>query len=132
VRLCRLRQEGLRRFDRATPDSRLTLVVGGHRPDYHVGVERDHLRRRGVHRLATLDVGDCPPLTELPAFVPRLAAGDRRLGRRARRAADRALPAGVLAVSAISFREIAMQMRRGRIALRKSLAATAGVHGARC
>jgi PIN domain nuclease of toxin-antitoxin system len=51
-----------------------------------------------------------------------LDAGDRRLGRKARRSADGALRSGALAVSAICFWEIAMQMQRRRIALRRSLA----------
>jgi PIN domain nuclease of toxin-antitoxin system len=50
-----------------------------------------------------------------------LDAGDRRLGSKARRAADRALGAGELAVCAISFWEAAMLRQRGRIALTKPL-----------
>jgi PIN domain nuclease of toxin-antitoxin system len=48
-----------------------------------------------------------------------LDAGDRRLGRRARRDADRALASSALAVSAVTFWEVAMLIRRGRIVLQK-------------
>jgi PIN domain nuclease of toxin-antitoxin system len=49
-----------------------------------------------------------------------LDAGDRRLGRKTRRTADRALVSGALAVSAISFWEIAVLLQRRRIALGKA------------
>ena len=41
--------------------------------------------------------------------------GDRRLGRRARRVVERALPRRRAAVSAISFWEIAMRIHRGQL-----------------
>ncbi len=41
--------------------------------------------------------------------------GDRRLGRRARRVVERALPRRRVAVSAISFWEIAMRVHSGRL-----------------
>ena len=46
-----------------------------------------------------------------------LAKGDERLGRKARRVADRALAADALAVSAISFWEVSTLLHRGRIKL---------------
>ena len=46
-----------------------------------------------------------------------LAKGDERLGRRARRVADRALATDALAVSAISFWEVGTLLHRGRIKL---------------
>ncbi|HVR28229.1 MAG TPA: type II toxin-antitoxin system VapC family toxin [Thermoanaerobaculia bacterium] len=52
-----------------------------------------------------------------------LDAGDSRFGRKARRTADKALVAGDLAVSAVSFWEAAMLRLRGRISLQKPLAA---------
>lgn len=55
-----------------------------------------------------------------------LDAGDRRLGKKARGAADRALAGGDLAVSAISFWEIAMLIRRGRISLARPVASWRG------
>ena len=44
--------------------------------------------------------------------------GDRRLGRRARRALESALQAGDAAISAISFWEVGMQARKGRLDFR--------------
>lgn len=44
-----------------------------------------------------------------------LANGDKRLGRRARAAADRALADGKLAVSAVSFWEIALLVAKRRL-----------------
>ena len=44
--------------------------------------------------------------------------GDRRLGARARQAFESALQAGDAAVSAISFWEVGMQIRKGRLRLR--------------
>jgi PIN domain nuclease of toxin-antitoxin system len=46
-----------------------------------------------------------------------LAKGDERLGREARRVADRALAADALAVSAISFWEVSTLLHRGRVKL---------------
>jgi PIN domain nuclease of toxin-antitoxin system len=46
-----------------------------------------------------------------------LAEGDRRLGRNARRIADRALAADQLAVSAITFWEISTLQHKGRLRL---------------
>ncbi|WP_420616907.1 type II toxin-antitoxin system VapC family toxin [Candidatus Palauibacter sp.] len=46
-----------------------------------------------------------------------LRSGDRRLGRRARRTIERALPRRHAAVSAISFWEIAMRVHAGRFDL---------------
>jgi PIN domain nuclease of toxin-antitoxin system len=46
-----------------------------------------------------------------------LDSGDRRLGSKARRATERALAAGDLAVSAITFWEVAMLILRRRISL---------------
>jgi PIN domain nuclease of toxin-antitoxin system len=46
-----------------------------------------------------------------------LASGDRRLGRRARAASDRALAEGRLAVSAVSFWEIALLVAQRRLQL---------------
>jgi len=43
--------------------------------------------------------------------------GNRRLGKRARGACERALRGGDAAVSAISFWEVGMQIRKGRLAL---------------
>jgi PIN domain nuclease of toxin-antitoxin system len=48
-------------------------------------------------------------------------ADDRRLGARARRAIDRALAAQELAVSAISYWEIAMLQAKGRVKIRPAL-----------
>ena len=44
-----------------------------------------------------------------------LRLGDRRLGERARGACERALLSGDAAVSAISFWEVGMQIRKGRL-----------------
>ncbi len=52
-----------------------------------------------------------------------LDAGDKRLGKKAHRAVDRALADGELAVSAIGFWEVAMLIRRGRISLAIPVAA---------
>lgn len=49
-----------------------------------------------------------------------LTEENRRLGRRARRLADRALARDAIAVSAISFWETAMLLQRGRIEIRGS------------
>ncbi len=48
-----------------------------------------------------------------------LDGGDKRLGRRARTTVDRALADGRLAVSAISFWEIALLAAKGRLQLRQ-------------
>ena len=52
-----------------------------------------------------------------------IRTGDARLGKRARRRIDRALQQGDLAVSAISFWEIAMLQERGRLEIRQDVAA---------
>lgn len=52
-----------------------------------------------------------------------LTSGEERLGRRARRLLDTALAADHLAVSAISFWEVAMLVSRGRIDLGSSAGA---------
>src|SRR4029450_544335 len=69
------------------------------------------------HRTDRRRVGSQPLIVIDSHALVWLASGDKRLGRRARAASDRALGDGKLAVSAVSFWEIALLVAKHRLEL---------------